>query len=176
MSLSYQQQDSIYYFKPGQFRDFIKSIADKTATVLDALYSFREVKCLSKDSRNMTIEELLSNPQKIQELYNTLRTRMEPERKPKLPYNKVERQQEMIDSLAEEFSIDIDKAQTKIVTGYYNDGVVAFHYILEAGIAPRTDVGVESAGECTIVGNVNDPPSIDGGEGYFNYPNVQYLG
>jgi hypothetical protein len=99
-------QDSIYYFKPGLFRDFIRSIADKTVTVSDALYTFREVKCLPDTFRKMTIEEISSTPQSIQDLYNTLKAGMQPETKPKLPYKKAEREQELIDSLAEQFDID----------------------------------------------------------------------
>jgi hypothetical protein len=39
--------DSIWYYKLGQFKEYIKTIADKTMTVSDALGTFRELIIMS---------------------------------------------------------------------------------------------------------------------------------
>ena len=49
----------------------------------------------------MTIQELADNPKLIQELYKVLREGMQPESKSRLPYNKEEREQELIKNIAE---------------------------------------------------------------------------
>ena len=41
--------DSIWYHNLGEFREFIKTITDKSMTVSDALVKFRELKCLPSD-------------------------------------------------------------------------------------------------------------------------------
>jgi hypothetical protein len=167
-------EDSVYHYKPDQFKEFIKSIADKSSTVLDALCTFRELKCLPNRFLKITVQEISSNPKPIQELYNVLRAGMQPESRPKLQYNKRVRERELIESLGENFKIDTSRAAAKVLTGSYNDGILAFHYVLEVAIAPRTDIGVTHAGEVQIIGNINDSPSIDGGEGYFRFTNGMY--
>ena len=159
--------DSIYYFRPGQFRDYIRRIIDKSITVSDALGTFREIKCLPGKFKQMTIQKIADNSQSIQELYNTLREGMQPESKPRLPYKKAEREAELIENLAENYDIDVKKAKAKIITGQYNDGIHAFNYIIEVVAAPKRNTSVEHAGEVEFVGNINSTPSIDGGEGYF---------
>jgi len=164
-------QDSIYYHKPGHFREFIRVITDKSISVSEALATFREVKCLPNKFKQMTVHELSKSPVLIQELYETLRKRMQPESKYKLPYNKAEREKQLIDNIAENYAIDKEKAQAKVITGHHNDGTREFNYALEVVIAPRTDLDEKHAGEVEFIGSINSTPSIDGGEGYFQgYP------
>jgi hypothetical protein len=94
---------------------------------------------------------------------------MEPESKYKLPYDKEERQKEIVDNIAQVFDIDRKNTQCKIVTGIYKDDETGqqFAYAVEIAIAPRKDLGVDNAGEATFIGSVNDTPAIDGGERYF---------
>jgi hypothetical protein len=160
-------QDSIYYYKPGQFKEYVRIIVDKSMLVSDALGTFRELKCLPARMKQRTVQELSASPQLIQGLYNALRNGMRPQSRFKLPYDKGEREKELIGNIAETYDIDTKKAKCKIVTGHYDDGVQVFNYALEIVVAPRKDIGVESAGEVEIIGNVNGTPSIDGGEGYF---------
>jgi hypothetical protein len=166
--------DSIWYYKPGQFREFIKTIHDKSVTVSDALTQFREVKCLPTRFKQMTVKELSSNTEEIQAMYTALRAGMEPESKFKLPYKRKAREIEIIQDIAEDYDIDKDKAQSRVVTGHYNDGVRAFNYSIEVAVAPRKGSNVADAGKVQIIGNVNDTPSIDGGEGYFSGGNYQW--
>ena len=49
--------DSIWYHKPGEFREFIKTISDKSMTISDALVGFREVKCLPTIFKQMTVRD-----------------------------------------------------------------------------------------------------------------------
>src|SRR5215211_133629 len=172
------QQDSIYYYKPSGFREYIRTIADKSITISHALSTFRELKCLPERYKQMTVHELLLStisPQLIQELYNALRAGMQPESKFKLPYKKADREKELLDSIAENYDIDTNKAQAKVVTGHYDDGTQVFNYALEVVIAPRKDIGVNHAGKVEFIGNINSTPSIDGGAGYFSNGNYQWF-
>ena len=94
---------------------------------------------------------------------------MAPESRYKLPYNKEDREKELIENIGEVYDVDKEHAQAKVVTGHYSneDTGQEFNYALEVVVAPRKDKGVESAGEVEIIGNINSTPSIDGGEGYF---------
>ncbi|MBV9176361.1 MAG: hypothetical protein JO297_04935 [Nitrososphaeraceae archaeon] len=127
----------------------------------------------------MTIQELADNPQSIQDLYNALRNGMQPESKSRsssrLSYNKAERENELIENIAEIYNIDKKKAKAKIITGRYDDGVQSFNYILEVVAAPKTDTSVEHAGEVEFIGNINSTPSIDGGEGYFQDADFKWI-
>ena len=115
-----------------------------------------------------------SDPREIQALYNALRAGMQHESKFKLPYNKTTREKEIIQDIAEDYDIDTQKAKSKVITGRYDDGIQVFNYALEIAIAPRNDKGVKNAGEVDFIGNINDSPSIDGGEGYFSGGNYQW--
>jgi len=163
-------QDSIYYYKPGEFRNFIRRIDDKSLTVSEALSPFREIKCLGSKFKRMTIQELADNPKSIPELSKALRNSMAPESKFKLSYKKKEREQELIENLAENYAIDLNKATAKVVTGHYKNNKTGqeFNYALEVALAPRTDIGSESAGKIEIIGNINSSPAIDGGHKYFD--------
>jgi 5S rRNA maturation endonuclease (ribonuclease M5) len=163
-------QDSIYYYKHGQFKHFIQRIDNQSIRVSDALATFREVKCLNKGFGDMPIQELTNKPDLIVKLSKALRAGMKSESKFKLPYNKEERELELIENIAENYAIDTNKAKAKVVTGHYKDDNTGqeFNYALEVVLAPRTDMGVRDAGRIDIIGNVNSTPSIDGGEKYFD--------
>lgn len=170
-----QEQDSIYYFKPIQFKEFIQTIADITITISNALQTFRELPCLSKDFRKMTVQKVAASPQLIQELYHGLRAGMAPVTKFKLPYRKAERERELIESLAEAYSIDTKRAAAKVVTGYSDGDGIVLSYAIEAAIAPRKDISIRhNAGKVEFIGNVNDSPAIDGGERYFSDGNYRW--
>jgi hypothetical protein len=163
--------DSIWYYKPGQFKEYIKTIADKTMSVSDALRTFRELKCLSARLKQKTVQELASNTEEIQVLYKALRNGMKPESKFKLPYKRKTRELEIIQDIAEEYDIDKDRAQSRVITGHHNEnGVRVFNYAIEIAVAPRKGIGqnVKDAGKVDFIGNINDTLSIDGGEGYFS--------
>jgi hypothetical protein len=70
-------QDSIYYYKPGEFKQFILRIDDKTLTVLEALSTFRETKSLANGFRTLTIQRLVDKPSLIPELRLALRNVMD---------------------------------------------------------------------------------------------------
>jgi hypothetical protein len=169
-------QDSIYYYKSSDFRAFIQTITDKTVAVPDVLATFREVRCLPKKFIQMTVQELSDKTSLIQEVFRALRAGMQPESKFKLPYKKESREQELIENIAENYKIDTKKAKAKVITQHYKDEEGReFNYALEVVIAPRTDIGSEHAGEVEFIGNINDTPSIDGGEKYFQSPHSDFL-
>ena len=125
---------------------------------------------------NDSTGRLASNGKEIQALYNALRTGMEPESKFRLPYKKKAREIEIIQDIAEDYDIDKEKAKSRVVTGHYDDGVRKFNYAIEVAVAPRKgiDENVKDAGKVDFIGNINDTPSIDGGEGYFTGGNYQW--
>jgi hypothetical protein len=161
--------DSVYYYKPGGFKEYFRTITDKSLLVSDALAGFREIKCLPKRLAELTVQEVSDDPKLIVEIYQALIDGMQPETKYKLPYDKEERQKEIVDNIAEVFDIDRKNTQCKIVTAIYKDDKTGqqFPYAVEIAIAPRKDLGFENAGEVTFIGSVNDTPAIDGGERYF---------
>lgn len=163
-------QDSIYHYKQGEFKNFIHRIDDRSLRVSEALGEFREIKCLTNNFKQMTIQELADDPRLIVDLTSALRNGMAPESRFRLPYKTQDREQELIQNLANNYAIDIKKAKAKIVTRHYRDERTGqeFNYALEVIIAPRTDIGPQNAGEIEIIGNVNSSPSIDGGEKYFD--------
>lgn len=170
-------QDSIYYFGIGEFKNFIQRIDDKTLTVAEALSTFRETENLSNRSKQMTVQQLVDQPKLILKLVSELRKVKEPESRFKLPYKKADREQELIQDLADNYEIDTAKAKAKIVSGHYKDAKAKqfpqeFNYYLEVAIAPRTDIGSENAGEIEIIGSVNSTIGVDSGETYFSGSNA----
>lgn len=91
-----QRQDSIYYFTPGEFKNYIQAIEP----VSDALVTFRELKCLPNKFNKMTVQQVADDLKLIQELFEGLK-KMLPQSKYKLPYKKVEREKELVESLAD---------------------------------------------------------------------------
>src|SRR5919198_3246587 len=109
-------RDSIYYYKRGEFKQYFKTITDKSIPVSDALAGFREARCLPKMLGQMTVHQVSDDPNLIQEIYQRLRDGMQPESRYKLLYNKEERQKEIVDNIAASYDIDKENAQCKIVT------------------------------------------------------------
>jgi predicted flap endonuclease-1-like 5' DNA nuclease len=160
-------EDSVWYRKIGPFRQFFRDIADSSTTVAEALGGWKERSYIPKTLKTMTVQELLNNPKQIEELYYAMK-RMQPERHFKFPYNKKEREQELIDLLASDYNIMTDKAHAKVVSGHYNDGSTAFTYGLEAAMAPFNDHDDMKAGEVDFIGNINSGMHLDSGESFFS--------
>lgn len=170
--------DSVYHFARGHWRGYIKRIADKSVLIPTAFSTFREIPCLPGKFRNMIVQELSESPQLMMELYYALKKGMAPESQYKLPYKKTERERELVENIAEIYSIDKDKAQSKIVVGHYinKETEQEFNYAIEIVIAPKTNVNVDKhAGQYDFIGNINSTPSIDGGSGYFSDGPFDYV-
>jgi hypothetical protein len=99
---------------------------------------------------------------------------MRPETLYKLPHDKKEREEEVIDNIAESFVIDKKNAHCKILTGYHRDGERQFPYAIEIALAPLKYSDVSKAGYVKFIGSVNDTPAIDGGEKYFQSDQYAY--
>jgi hypothetical protein len=134
----------------------------------------------------MTVQEIVKDPKLMQALFEKLRL-MSPESKFKLPYRytKKEREQELIDNLAENYSIDKSRAHARVVVGTckeYDPSQVdgderplrIFNYALEVAIAPRRDLTQRYGGQIEIIGGINDSISIQGGESYFSGGNYEW--
>jgi hypothetical protein len=164
-------QSSIYYYKPNKFVEYIRTITDKSIGISEALGTFRELKMLPKEFKTMTVQHLADKSNKILDLFTQLRTRMEPE-SPKLPYSKKQREQELINELAQDFDVDARLARAKVVVyqwpssekqDRFNSQI--FNPILEVAIAPRKMLyGVK---QIEIIASVNSAPGIDGVETFF---------
>lgn len=164
----WDNQDSVYYHKPGPFKDLILSLANRSSLVSDALQGFREVKCLSNRFKKMTVEELRQKPEQIEELYNSLRNGMQPQSKLALPYTSMaERGQELIDNIAGLYNVNKHKAKYRIIKGHYDDGTLNYHYVFEIAAAPYNDPSIEDGGHFDFIGSINSSPSTDDGHGYF---------
>jgi hypothetical protein len=164
----YEYRDSIYYFKRGEFKNYFQGIYDKSMWVSDALATFRELRYLPNKFKQMMVRQVADDPSLIDEIYEGLK-KMKPQSKYKLPYKKEDRQVELIENIAENYNIDKEHTQAKIVTRHHKDEDTGreFNYLLEAVIAPRKDKNFKNAGEVDIIGNINSTPSIDVGEQYF---------
>src|SRR5919106_5438022 len=131
--------------------------------------NLRELPYLSKTFRKMTVGQLAADPHLIEQLYKELRAGMPAPTKFKLPYRKAVREQELKQSLVDNFDIDVDRAKAKVVTGCYDGDGVIFPYAIEAAIAPRNYWRYAyEPGDLEFIGYINDSPAIDGGEKYFS--------
>lgn len=101
--------------------------------------------CLPKLLGELTVQQVSDDPKLIEEIFQALIDGMKPESKYKLPYDKEERQKEIVDNIVEVFDIDRKKTQCNIVTGIYKDDKTyqQFPYAVEIAIAPRKDLGVD---------------------------------
>jgi len=82
---------SIYsYSDLPDFRQFIRNLVDITMPVSDALAGFREVSILPKRLGQLTVEEVITKTEFIEQIYKALK-KMKPETRYRLPYDKVER-------------------------------------------------------------------------------------
>jgi uncharacterized protein Yka (UPF0111/DUF47 family) len=67
-------QDSAWYFKRSDFKEFIHAIHDKSVTIEETAFrDFRDFPILSKEIRKKTVQEITASPQLIQQLYEELR-------------------------------------------------------------------------------------------------------
>jgi hypothetical protein len=158
---------SLWDYKKGEFKDLIRAITDKSTLVSDALIGFRELQCLPRRFKQMTIQEVSDHPELIQQLYDS-RKAMEPEAKFKLGCKPKVREKQLIDSLGESYKIDTEAAKAKVVLGRHSDVQQIFCYAIEVVIAPRTDLDDYHAGEIEIIDCVNDSTSADGNGTFFN--------
>jgi hypothetical protein len=103
------------------FRQFIRNLVNRSMSMSHALAGFREVSMLPKRLGQLTVEEVTTKTELIEQIYRALK-KMRPETIYKLPYDKKEREKEIIDNIAESFVIDKKNAHCKILTGYHRDG------------------------------------------------------
>jgi hypothetical protein len=165
-------QDSVWHSKLGRFRDFLKDIADKNLTILEVLDEWKEKSFIPEDFKKMKVQELLNNPKYIEELYYALKKR-QPDRNFKFPYNKKEREKELIELLSQDYNILAHRAHVKIVSRFYQpasgDGVPAFSFGIEAAMAPFNDGNDRMAGEFDFIGSINSGMHIiDDGSGFYS--------
>lgn len=164
---------SLWWYKPGEFRQFINVISDKSIPVSESLANFREVNQLSRKFKQMTVQGVSASPDLILELLNS-RNNMPAETEFKLGCKKAYRKMQLIDSLAEIYEIDVKEAKAEVVLGCYSDPIQTYPYALEVVIAPRTDLDDYHAGKVEIIDCVNDIASSDGGGTYFQGGNYQW--
>ncbi len=157
---------SLWWYKPGEFRQLINVISDKSILVSESLANFREVSQLPRKFKQMTIQEVSVSLDAILELLNS-RINMPAETKFKLGCKKAYRRKQLIDTLAEIYEIDVNEAKAEVVLGCYSDHIQTYPYALEVVIAPRSDLDDYHAGEVEIIDSVNDNASSDGGGAYF---------
>jgi hypothetical protein len=164
-----------YYRGITAFRHFLKNITDQSMLLSDALSDFREIIVLPKRLGDLYVEQVSDDSNLIKEIDQALK-KMPAETKYKLPYNKKEREKEIVDNIAEVHDIDRKNAQCKVIKGYHKDEKTGqeFPYAIEIAMAPRKDIGVENAGQVNFIGSVNDTPAIDGGERYFQSDQYAY--
>jgi hypothetical protein len=167
--------DSIYHQKRGEFKQFMLRL-DKNLSISDVIGTWREYKNLSAEFKHLTVQQLTDNPKLIEGLYNALREGMGPEAKFRLPYNKEERKQEIVENISEVYSIKKETTEAKIITDHWEDenNGLSFNYCLEVAIAPRTDIGLTHAGQIEILGNINDSHGVDDGANYFDGNYIWY--
>jgi hypothetical protein len=166
-------EDSAWHISQRNFRAFINAIPDKSITVADAIPTYRELRVLPKEFKNMTVQELTADdPELINKVHKLLRdeTKMQYPSKFKLPYKKSEREEELKQIIAEQYNIDVEKAKVKIVdTGRWGNADIKFNFALEALIAPKHEpVDLWNAGTYTFIGAINDDVSDDGGASLFS--------
>ena len=63
---------SIYFYSKNSFREYIKTITDKTKSVPEVLATFRELKVLPKEFETMTDKQLAHDDEKIMYLFTEL--------------------------------------------------------------------------------------------------------
>jgi hypothetical protein len=122
----------------------------------------------AKKLGQLTVQQALDDIDILEKIFVSL-MKMPAETKYKFPYDKKEREKEIVDNIADVFQINEGTAQCKIIAGYHEneDTGQRFPYGIEIAITPREDLDSSSAGQVTFIGCVNDTPAIDGGERYF---------
>jgi hypothetical protein len=157
----------------ADFRQFIRNLVNKSMSMSHALAGFRELPILPKKLGQLIVEEVTAKTELIEQIYRALK-KMRPETRYKLPYDKKEREKEIIDNIAESFGIDKKNAHCKILTGCHREGERQFPYAIEIALAPLKGSDVSNAGYVKFIGSVNDTPAIDGGEKYFQSDQYTY--
>ena len=137
----------------ADFRQFIRNIVNRPMSMSYALAGFREVSMLPKRLGQLTVEEVITKTELIEQIYRALK-KMRPKTIYKLPYDKKEREKEIIDNIAESFMIDKKNAHCKILTGYNRDGERQFPYAIEIALAPLKYSDVSQAGYVKFIGSV----------------------
>lgn len=141
---------SVYSYKGlADFRQFMRNLVNKSLAVSDALAGFREISILPKRLGQLTVEQVTTKTEPIEEIYEALK-KMKPETHYKLPYDRKERQQEIISNISESYEIDFNKAYCEIKTGYYKDAKTGqqFPWAIEIAIAQRCDRRTSLRGCC----------------------------
>jgi hypothetical protein len=154
---------SIHWQSLKEFKAYINRIVDQTISVSDALEMYRELRVMPEKFKQLTVKDLSNDPKLIDELYNVLKSGMQPETRFKLGCTTKFREQELIKNLAGRYDIDTVNAKAKVITSIYRDNEGrTISYAFECVIAPRKDLGNNHAGELRFIGNINDsPPSGD---------------
>ena len=70
-------EDSVWRWIYSEFREYINSITDKSITVERALNTIRELKCLPKEFRNKTVQDIAYKNTEISRLFTILRKGMQ---------------------------------------------------------------------------------------------------
>jgi len=143
--------------------------------VSDAFANFRELPCLPRKLKQITIQELSTSPDLIVELWNS-REGMKPEATFKLGCKPKVRELQLINSLEEIYKIDTERARAKVVLGQHSDFQQTFTYALEVAAAPRLDLDASKAGEIEIIDSVNDLVSPSGRGAYFDGGDYHWTG
>jgi hypothetical protein len=97
---------SIHWQSLKEFKTYIKRIINQTISVTDALEMYRELRVMFKKFRQMTVQNLSDDPKLIDELYDALKSGMQPETRFKLGCTTKFREQELIKNLAGRYKID----------------------------------------------------------------------
>ena len=140
--------NSIYFYRPGEFKDFILSLDDKTMSMYDALRkTFREGSNMKKTILNseMTVADLISSPdieraELLERFYNELMDAMPPPTKLSLPYDIRKRKDALIDRIGKRYDIDKTKVKHKLIHGHYNDDALAYPFVFEIAAVPLASV------------------------------------
>ena len=77
----------------ANLENYINSITDKSITVERALNTIRELKCLPKEFRNKTVQDIAYKNTEISKLFTILRKGMQPESL-NLPYKIKDRERQ----------------------------------------------------------------------------------
>jgi hypothetical protein len=148
--------DSIHSYTPEEFMRRIQNVHDKSISVYDVLFTFREGNRIKKTPENqISVSELISSEdrdKKMQELYEQLKNVLSPPSRLSLPYttNTKKRRQALYSRIAHSKFYDVDtkkKYSYKLVKGFYNDSTVEYPFAFEILAIPRKDPLVSKPGE-----------------------------
>ena len=105
---------SIYSYKGlADFRQFVRNITEESRNMFDVLAEFREICYLPKELGKLTVEEVNTKMDRIEDIYKALK-KMKPETRYKLACDKEQRGQEIIENIAENYKIDLKRTYCEI--------------------------------------------------------------